>query len=117
MRTPSILKSVWRLSLEAVKEWNADGAVSRGAAVAFYTIFSIAPLLLLVIALAGLFFSRDVAQAAVLAEVKGLMGAEAAGALDHILNAQKTRTGIRAAVHYNIISLGGAGALGQLIRG
>lgn len=116
MRFRSIMKSVWQLSVEAVKEWNADGAVSRGAAVAFYTIFSIAPLLLLVIALTGLFFSREVAAAAVLGEIKGLMGPEAAKAIEHIVNtAQKTGEGIFATlISVVLLGIGATSVLAEL---
>jgi membrane protein len=55
-----------------------DEALSRGAAIAFYTVTSIAPVLLIVIAIAGLVFGRDAAQGAVLAQLTGLMGPQAA---------------------------------------
>jgi uncharacterized BrkB/YihY/UPF0761 family membrane protein len=42
--------------------WNTDGAASMGAALAFYTIFSIAPLLIITMAIAGFFFSTEAAQ-------------------------------------------------------
>lgn len=115
-RTPSIVRSIGRLSLEAIKEWSADGAATHGAAVAFYTIFSIAPLLLLVIALAGLFFSHEVAQAAVLAEVKGLMGAEASRAIEHIvITAQKTGEGIVATIiSLVLLGVGATSVLAEL---
>jgi membrane protein len=79
------LRSTGRLFLDAVKEWNADGAPSRGASVAFYAMFSAAPLLLLVIAMAGLIFGREAAQGAIIDEFSRLMGRDAASAIEHIV--------------------------------
>jgi membrane protein len=53
-----------------------DEALTRGAAIAFYTVTSIAPLLLLVISIAGLVFGQDAAQAAMLGQLADLMGAQ-----------------------------------------
>jgi membrane protein len=59
----------------------ADEALSRGAAIAFYTVTSIAPILLIVVAIAGLVFGREAAQGAITAQFGGLMGEQAAGLL------------------------------------
>src|SRR5258708_40318904 len=62
-----------------VKSWMRDNAGSMGAALAFYTLFTMAPLLILVIMLAGFFIGRDEAQAVLLTQLSGLLG-EAGGA-------------------------------------
>jgi membrane protein len=51
-------KQIWRVLKESFGEWNRDNASRLAAALAYYTIFSIAPLLILVIAIAGLFLMR-----------------------------------------------------------
>jgi membrane protein len=61
--------------------WNNDDASSMGAALAFYTLFSIAPLLVIVIAVAGLIFGRDAAQGHILGQVRGLTGGSIAALL------------------------------------
>jgi membrane protein len=58
-----------------------DEALSRGAAIAFYTVTSIAPVLLIVIAIAGLAFGRDAAQNAITEQLSGLMGRQTAEVL------------------------------------
>jgi len=63
----------------------ADEALSRAAAIAYFTIFSIAPLLLIVIAIAGLVFGRDAAQAAIMDQFSGLMGKGSGDALASML--------------------------------
>lgn len=60
----------------AVNAWLDDYAPSMGAALSYYTLFSLAPLLLIVIAVAGMVFGRDAAQGAVLTQLSGIMGAE-----------------------------------------
>jgi membrane protein len=58
-----------------------DEALSRGAAIAFYTVTSVAPVLLIVIAIAGLAFGRDAAQNAITEQLSGLMGRQTAEVL------------------------------------
>lgn len=78
----------WRLLRDAFAAWREDYASSMGAALAYYTLFSIAPLLLIVISVAGLVFGADVARREILAQLSGLLGADSAaalgGALDHM---------------------------------
>jgi membrane protein len=71
-------KEVWSLVKQSVNAWLEDRAPSMGAALAYYTAFSIAPLLIIAIAIAGLVFGRDAAQAAVVGQLQGLLG-EAGG--------------------------------------
>jgi uncharacterized BrkB/YihY/UPF0761 family membrane protein len=56
----------------------ADDAWSRGASIAYFTLFSVAPALLVVIAVAGLEFGRDAAEGAIVNQLSGLMGRETA---------------------------------------
>ena len=58
-----------------------DEALSRGAAIAFYTVTSIGPVLLIVIAIAGLAFGQDAAQNAITEQLSGLMGQQTAEVL------------------------------------
>lgn len=75
-------KDIWRLITVAVNSWVDDYAPSMGAALAYYPLFSIAPLLLIVISIAGLMFGADAARGEIFAQLQGLMGAQgAAGSL------------------------------------
>jgi membrane protein len=65
--------------------WWEDRALSMGAAIAFYAIFSLAPVLLIVIAIGGLVFGGEAAQGAVLAQFSGLIGQDGANAVARIL--------------------------------
>lgn len=70
----------------AVGGWVEDGAPTMGASLAFYTLFSLAPVLLIVIGLAGVVVGREEAQAALVAEVTRLTGERAGMAVEDILD-------------------------------
>jgi membrane protein len=76
---------IFRLSAQSVASWRADFAPSMGAAIAFYTLFSIAPLLLIVISVAGYFFGMSAARGEIVAQLSMLMGNEGAEAIERLL--------------------------------
>jgi membrane protein len=80
-----VLSDGWQLLKDTVVSFIDDDALSRGAAIAFYTTTSMAPLLLIVIAIAGLAFGRDAAQNAIISQLSGLMGAQTAEVLQSAL--------------------------------
>ena len=84
---PIPLKAMWGLIKSATQSWVDDSASSMGAALAYYTLFSLAPLLLIVIALAGLGFGPDAARGEILGQLRELMGAESARAVQAMLEA------------------------------
>jgi membrane protein len=69
----------------AATEWLRHRAASKGAALAFYTLFSMAPILVLVIAVAGFFYGAEAAQGQLLSELKGLVGAKGAEGIQLVL--------------------------------
>jgi membrane protein len=75
----------------AVTEWFAHRAASKGAALAFYTLFSIAPVLVLVIAIAGFFYGVEAAQGRLLDELRGLMGPQGGEAVQLVLAGARDR--------------------------
>ncbi len=72
--------------------WNTDGAASMGAALAFYTIFSIAPLLIITMAIAGFFFGAEAAQGQIYAQARNLLGEEGASALQGLVKSASQPT-------------------------
>ena len=76
---------LWKILKRAVQGYVDHGALSRGAAIAFYTVTSLAPLLLMVIAIAGLAIGRDVARAGVIDELSGLVGPDGAELIKSIV--------------------------------
>jgi membrane protein len=82
------------LRVAAVGWWN-DRAMSLGASISFFTVFSLAPMLLAAISVAGLAFGHEAAQGAVVGELGGLLGEEAAEALEAmIVSARDVGSGI-----------------------
>jgi membrane protein len=79
------LKQVWQLIRLSVTAWVDDYAPSMGAALAYYTLFSIAPLLIIVIAVAGMFFGPEAARGEIVAQMQDLIGWEGAIAVQGLL--------------------------------
>lgn len=73
------------LSREAVTAWMDDRAASIGAALAYYTLFSLAPLLLIVVSVAGLVFGAEAARGEIFGQLAGLMGPASASAIEQLL--------------------------------
>jgi membrane protein len=84
---------------ETVSQFLAERAPRMAAALAFYTTFSLAPLLIIIIAVAGLAYGQDAAQGKIVGEIQGLVGISGASTVqDLINNARKPATGAVAAV-------------------
>lgn len=79
------ITEIWRLVKAAIVAWSDDYASSMGAALSYYTVFSIAPLLLIIISVAGLVFGRDAAQGQIVAQLQGLTGHEVAITVQSLL--------------------------------
>src|SRR4051794_40261281 len=94
-----MLSATWKILKDAVLAFINDEALSRGAAIAFYTVTSIAPVLLIVIAVAGLVFGREAAQSAVTHQLSGLMGQQTAELLQTaVASAASKSSGILATI-------------------
>ncbi|MFA7665886.1 MAG: YihY/virulence factor BrkB family protein [Burkholderiaceae bacterium] len=78
-------REAWSLLRATFAAWIADYAPSMGAALAYYTVFSIAPLLLIVISVAGLVFGEDAARGEIFEQLRGLVGERGAGAVQDML--------------------------------
>jgi membrane protein len=101
---------------DSVRAWLADYAPSMGAALSYYTIFSIAPLLVIVIAIAGLAFGEKAASGAIFEQMRGMVGDSGATAIQGLVaSASKPATSIFAAVTGIItLVLGATTVLGEL---
>ena len=75
----------WELGKESVTSFINDEALSRGAAIAFYAVTSIGPVLLIVVAIAGLAFGQDAARGAIVSQLSGLMGQQSAELLQNVI--------------------------------
>jgi membrane protein len=80
-------KTIFDLFKQTVSDWLDDRAPRLGAALAYYTIFSIAPLVVIVIAVAGLCFGREAAEHQIYAQLGGLVGEQGSKAISGLLEA------------------------------
>src|SRR5262249_49928733 len=104
------------LAKEAVSDWINDSAPSKGAALAYYATFSIAPLLFIAISVAGLLFGAAAVQGAVFGQLADLMGENGARAIQEMLaNLQRPQHGlIGAGAGIALLLLGASSVFGQL---
>jgi membrane protein len=107
---------LWELLQEAGNEWLEDKAPRLGAALAYYTIFALAPLLLIVIAVAGFVFGEDAARGELFEQIRGLVGDRGAAAIEAMVaNAnQKEANTLATIVGVAMLLVGAAGLFGQL---
>jgi membrane protein len=102
-------KKIWELVKTAAASWSDDYAQSMGAALAYYTMFSIAPLLLIVISVAGLIFGLEAARGEIFAQLQGMMGEEGAAAIQGLLeSASKPAKSVLATIISVVLLLIGA---------
>ena len=101
---------------QAASSWVDDYASSMGAALSYYTLFSIGPLLLIVVSIAGLVFGQDVARGEILSQLESLMGRDGAGAVADLLKAfDKPETGlVGAAIGAAVLLIGATSVFGEL---
>jgi membrane protein len=76
---------IWRILKSAVSGYLAHDALSRGAAIAFYSVTSLAPVLLIIIAVAGLTFGQDAVRGSLVHELSGLLGRESADLVQSLI--------------------------------
>jgi len=107
---------MFKLLKDTFREWREDGANRLAAALAYYTTFSLAPLLVLIIAIAGLIGGQEAAQSQVMAQVQDLLGAEGREFVQEMIeNASRPATGVTATVIGVVTLLFGAlGVFGEL---
>jgi membrane protein len=110
------LSQEWQMTKAAVAAWMDDYAPSMGAALSYYTLFSLAPLLIIVIAVAGIVFGQEAAQGEIVAQLRGIMGAEGAAAVEGMLIAARepAKSVVATIVGIAILLLGATAVFAEL---
>jgi membrane protein len=111
------LKGLWLLARDAFFQWIDDNPFQLAAALAYYTLFSMAPLLLIAVAVAGLVFGREASQNQIIGGIQDLVGVQSARAIQAIIESagQRTDSGFFAsAIGMIFLLLGAGGVVGQL---
>ena len=110
-------KSIWHLLKTAVMQWFEDQPFQLASSLAYYTLFSLAPLLIIVIAIAGLAFGREAAQQQIVGTIQGMIGEQSAKAVQAMIQnaSRQPKTGmISAAIGIIALIFGAGGVVGQL---
>src|SRR5688500_8387199 len=110
------LREMIALAKATFRAWSDDKAPRMGAALSYYTIFSLAPLLVVVIAIAGLFFGEDAARGRIVEQLTGVIGQEGAKLVETMLQkASEPNAGIIATIiGLATLLLGATGVLLEL---
>jgi membrane protein len=112
----TLLQKTWRLLKDTASSFSEDYAPSMSAALAYYTTFSIAPLLFIVILIAGLIFGEEAARGEIFAQLRGLMGEQGASAIQTMVQSvREPATGaIGAVVSVVVLLIGATTVLAEL---
>jgi membrane protein len=103
------LKTIFQLCKKAAIAWVDDFAPSMGAAISYYTVFSLAPLLVIVIAIAGAVFGREAVEGQIVSQISGLIGKDGAVLVQGLVaSASDTDRGLVAGLISVVILLVGA---------
>jgi membrane protein len=103
------MATTWRLAKAAAVAWRDDYAPSMGAALAYYTTFSAAPLLLIVVSVAGLVFGEEAARGEIFAQLRNMIGEQGAAAVEGMVQSvAKPKEGIVATLIGVVVLLIGA---------
>ena len=111
-----LMKSFLLLIKTTLKSWNDDYASSMGAALAFYTLFSIAPMLLIVLSMIGFVFGLEAARGEISGQLQNLMGEQSAMAVQALLqNINKPKEGfIATIIGVALLLVGATSVFGEL---
>jgi len=110
------VRTAWELIRRSTVKWSQDDALQLGAALAYYTVFSLAPVLVIAIAVAGGLFGREAAQGEIVGQIRDLVGAEGATAIQALIQSA-SRPGVgplATAVGIVILVFGSTSAFSQL---
>jgi membrane protein len=106
------LKSIWLLLKDSAIAWDNDNVGQQGAALSFFTVFSLSPLLIIVIVLSSFIFGQEAASGHIVSQIRGLIGIEGASFVQSLItNAYKSDSSALAAIFSVVMLLLGASAV------
>jgi membrane protein len=111
------MRFLWQLLKQAFDEWSEDRVPRLAAALSYYTTFSLAPLLILVIGIAGVVFGTDAVQGSLDNQLRGLLGDDGAKAIQEIVQNANKNSGsgfVASALSLGALLLGATGVFGEL---
>ncbi len=110
------IKPVFKLFKQAFVEWQEDKVTLLAAALAYYTVFSITPLLVIAIAIAGAVFGQDAARGEIIGQINSLVGKQGAQVIETgLANADQPKiSGIASIISVIVLLVGASGVFAQL---
>ena len=111
------MKHAFDLLKQVAWDWFDDQAPTLGAAVAYYTVFSLAPLFIIAVAIAGLVFGREAAQGQIFEQLRAMIGETSAAAMEDVVESANSqpRTGVFATiVGFVALIVGASGVFAQM---
>jgi len=110
------MRKVWQYLKETIQDFIDDYALSRAAAIAYYTVLSLGPVLVICIAIAGLAFGQEAAQGAMVGQLRGMMGDQAAEAVQTMIaSAGKRSSGVWATIiGFGTLLITASGVFGEM---
>jgi membrane protein len=110
------IKFAFKLLSDSFSEFMNDNGLKLSAALSYYTVFSLAPMLLVIISVLSIFFGRDAIQGELFDQIRGLVGDNAAAQLQDILkNAQvSNKSGVAAAMGIGTLLIGATGVFAEI---
>lgn len=110
------VKKLWSAMSETFSAWNDDEAPRLAAALSFYTILSLAPLVILVIAIVSLAFGHSAAQGQLISQIRALVGEEGAKAVQTVIANSKAPAsgGLASVIGVITLLVGASGVCGEL---
>jgi membrane protein len=110
-------QSYWHLIKQSAVQWIEDEPFQLAAALSYYTLFSLAPLIIIAIAIAGFVFGREAAQDQIVSTLQGMIGQDSAKAVQEVIesSSEQPKTGIVSSI-VGVLALifGAGGVVGQL---
>ena len=110
------LQNFYQLAKKSVMAWIDDYAPSMGAAISYYTVFSIAPLMIIVIAVAGFVWGREAVQGEIVGQLSGLIGKEGAQGIQALIESasQPTQGLVATAISIVVLVIGATTVFAEL---
>ena len=117
MKLPRSLNAIWTLTWTTIREFIEDRAMAHAAAITFYALLSLAPLLVVVLAVAGMVWDRSALQEEVVGQFGSLMGSQAGETITEVIEragAQPSRGKLAAVIGIVMLVIGALGVFSQI---
>lgn len=110
------VKSEWKILRQTVSEFSDDNAMKLSASLSYYTVFSIAPMLFIIISFAGIFFGKEAVQGRLFGQIRSLIGDSAAVQIQEMIANTQTQnnTTVGAIVGIVVLVIGATGVFAEI---